>query len=679
MKFVYDDYSDKDEIGHDFTRKALVNLIKQTPKDRRGSFTVGVYGEWGTGKTSMLRMMEKDFAADPSVETIWFNPWQFANDDNIIGAFFHVLAQQLVVIAAAAQSENATKSALAAFSEKAQRAASSISFKPGIDVAVPFIGKLKVGAETKSKSGDALSPEEIVARYANEATSTYYDLVRYLRDATENQPFRLVVFIDDLDRCDPAQAIDLLDGLKVLLDIPNFTFVLGVANNRMESAARSRFSLAESDDEEIASYLDKIIQFSFLLPRPDPKKVVTNIIMPALKLESEKAEYAHLILDVLGSNPRSVKRFLNSVAFANELSALRFSDKEPDFEKVLKSALIAFDAPDLHRALSKHPKALIDLENAIRCLDYETVTDIRESVSTGNPSIDRHIGNATAVKLVKILEGGKKASFGSVEDVADYLELSTESLKAPSSKAEIEDSKSRNESGASSARVDLAKIPVRSVIELAGVNQASEPASFFMSRNLVTQELYETVMGKNPSAFQDRLYPVERVSWLEAVQFCNQLSEQVGRQSCYVIREEDVLIDKDADGYRLPTEVEWEQALAGYNNLEERVAAEAGELAWFMSNSSAQTQAIGQKASTDDGVYDLLGNVWEWIWNWSPSAEETSAGFDAFGPENGHDKICKGGSWANFKNVLGTNKRAKHDPDTRENNIGFRVVTNTSN
>lgn len=678
MKFVYDDYADKDEIGHDFTRKALVNLIKQTPKNRRGSFTVGVYGEWGTGKTSMLRMMESDFSSDTDVETIWFNPWQFANDDNIIGAFFHVLAQQLVVIAAAAQLENDRKSALAAFSEKARRAASSISFKPGLDVAVPFLGKLKVGAEEKAKSGDALSPEEIVTRYANEATSTYYDLVRYLREATEGQPFRLVVFIDDLDRCDPSQAIDLLDGLKVLLDIPNFTFVLGVANNRMESAARSRFSFAEGDDEEIASYLDKIIQFSFLLPRPDPEKVVSNIIMPALKLDGEKAEYAHLILDVLGSNPRSVKRFLNSVAFANELSVLRFSDREPDFEKVLKSALVAFDAPDLHRALSKHPEALLDLESSIRSLDYDNVTDIRETVSTGNPSIDRHIGNATAVKLVKILSGGESTSFQSVADVADYLALSTESVKAPSSKVHFESSTLMSASASTPFKIDLAKIPVRPVIDLAGINRDAEPYSFFMSRNLVTQELYEAVMSKNPSAFRDKLHPVEQVSWRQAVEFCNKLSEQTARKPCYDLSEESVLLDRDADGYRLPTEVEWEQALAGYSNLDSRVAEEATELAWFMSNSSAQSQAVGLKDSTDDGVYDLLGNVWEWVWNWSASPEDVGIGFDAFGPENGHDKICKGGSWANFKNVLGAGIRAKHDPETRENNIGFRVVTNTS-
>lgn len=679
MKFVYDDYADRDEIGHDFTRRALVNLIKQYPKDRRGSFTVGVYGEWGTGKTSMLRMMENDFSADADVQTIWFNPWQFSHDDNIIGAFFHVLAQQLVIIAAAARSPGNTKTALAAFSEKVQRAASSISFKPGLDVAVPFVGKLKFGAEAKDKTGDALSPEEIVARYANEATNTYYDLVRYLREATEGQPFRLVVFIDDLDRCDPAQAIDLLDGLKVLLDIPNFTFILGVANHRMETAARSRYSFAENEEGEIASYLDKIIQFSFLLPRPDPKKVITNIIIPTLNLDGDKEAYAHLILDVLGSNPRSIKRFLNSVAFANELSVLRFTEKEPDFERVLKSALIAFDAPDLHRALSKHPKALLEIESSIRTLDHETATDIRETLATGNPNVDRHIGNATAVKLVKILGGGEETSFGSVEDVSDYLELSTESLKAPTTKLGTGASKFGNKSAIGASQIDLSKIPQRPVIGVDGVESDTSSDNFYMSRNLVTQELYERIMGKNPSAFNGSLYPVECVSWLDAIEFCNRISEDAARQPCYILKDDSVLLDRAADGFRLPTEMEWEQALAGYENLEKRVASETDEMAWYMSNSAAQTQGIGLKTATDHDIYDLLGNVWEWVWNWSPTSEDIGKGLDAFGPESGHEKICKGGSWANFKNVLGPGKRAKHHPDTKENNIGFRVVTNKNN
>ena len=95
MKFVHDDYADEDLIGHRFARDALINLVLSASDEARSSFTVGVYGEWGSGKTTMLRQLEAKLGVEDQFVTCWFNPWQFSADSNIIRAFFEVLAKAL--------------------------------------------------------------------------------------------------------------------------------------------------------------------------------------------------------------------------------------------------------------------------------------------------------------------------------------------------------------------------------------------------------------------------------------------------------------------------------------------------------------------------------------------------------------------------------------------------------
>lgn len=128
----------------------------------------------------------------------------------------------------------------------------------------------------------------------------------------------------------------------------------------------------------------------------------------------------------------------------------------------------------------------------------------------------------------------------------------------------------------------------------------------------MTRDLHVTGTNQTPSTFQGDKLPVETNSWIDAVRFCNTLSTSLERDKCHEIDlvNESVTLDSEANGFRLPTEAEWPYACqAGNKNIR---YGELSEIAWFKGNSNNHTQKVGQKMSNDWGIYDMLGNVWEW-------------------------------------------------------------------
>lgn len=192
-----------------------------------------------------------------------------------------------------------------------------------------------------------------------------------------------------------------------------------------------------------------------------------------------------------------------------------------------------------------------------------------------------------------------------------------------------------------------------------------EIASFLLAKFPVTQDFYFEVLQKNPSTIKGGRRPVETVTWKEAVIFCNTLSSQLGLNPCYFIAEqtEEITFDKTADGFRLPTEAEWEYACkAGTTGIR---YGDINDVAWFKNNSSATTQAVGQKNPNAWGLYDMLGNVWEWC---SDIYDEAVYG---------SYRIFRGGGWSDEeRSIMATTRRRSHPLKFKIDDLGFRIARN---
>jgi formylglycine-generating enzyme required for sulfatase activity len=203
--------------------------------------------------------------------------------------------------------------------------------------------------------------------------------------------------------------------------------------------------------------------------------------------------------------------------------------------------------------------------------------------------------------------------------------------------------------------------------------------SFHMGKYDVTQGLYESVMGTNPSAFKgDPNRPVESVSWYDAVAFCNKLSERDGLQKVYTIIGTDVTADWSANGYRLPTEAEWEYAAReGRQGLSQHHvyagSDDLGQVAWYKGNSGETTHPVGQKAPNALGLYDMNGNVWQWCWDWFGDYSSSGQN-DPRGASSGVYRVTRGGSWLNVARYNRVASRVYGPPVNQIYDLGFRLV-----
>ena len=202
--------------------------------------------------------------------------------------------------------------------------------------------------------------------------------------------------------------------------------------------------------------------------------------------------------------------------------------------------------------------------------------------------------------------------------------------------------------------------------------------SFYMDKCEVTQREWRDLVGSGPSNFEGDELPVEQVSWYDAVQYCNRLSLKSGLEPCYTINGTNVSCDFSKNGFRLPTEAEWEFAAKGGTRSVGYDYAGGNDLAavaWYGGNSRSWTHPVGQKQANELGIFDMTGNVGEWCWDWY-GPYSASPQTDPHGPLSGDTRLLRGGSWspnARYERLPFRNASA---PDNRDRTNGFRVVAN---
>ncbi len=203
-------------------------------------------------------------------------------------------------------------------------------------------------------------------------------------------------------------------------------------------------------------------------------------------------------------------------------------------------------------------------------------------------------------------------------------------------------------------------------------------SSFYISKYQVTQEEWEELMGSNPSCFKGDELPVERVSWYDAIEYCNKRSIKEGLKPCYRGNGGKITCRWNANGYRLPTEAEWEYAARGGKKSKDYKYSgsdDIDDVSWYYNNSGDKTHRVGENQANELGIYDMSGNVWEWCWDWySSDYYEKSPSSKPRGPRTGEYRVLRGGSWSNFDDYCRVADRNADNPSVRFNSHGLRIL-----
>ncbi|MBF8276237.1 MAG: hypothetical protein HW390_1310 [Candidatus Brocadiaceae bacterium] len=389
-----DIYCTEDLLGFDKYIEALGKMV--THEGFKTPFCIGIFGKWGSGKTSFMRLLEKRLSASgskPFIVPVWFNPWRYQKEEHLIIPFLKTIEiaikRRFEKIEKETDKNNPLLSGLQKIRGKLKDVSAAIAYGTTFDAKLGGVGIAFDTAKAVARE-ESLSQRRIdeAKRLSEKLTSLYYDIVRELEDVIDEKSFRIAVFIDDLDRCLPEKAVELLEAIKLFLDIAGYLFVIGVDREVVKKGISYRYQFFEHRDEKEKEglvispddYLDKMIQLPLELPVIEHGRK-RKFIEALLDDSVEFKKHADIIEAGVGDNPRTLKRFVNLLAFTVTLAETlkdnilhdKFEPKESDEHKALikehfipilyiKWSIIVFRYPKEHNTIKGNNKRLIELQ-----------------------------------------------------------------------------------------------------------------------------------------------------------------------------------------------------------------------------------------------------------------------------------------------------------------------------
>jgi energy-coupling factor transporter ATP-binding protein EcfA2 len=466
---TYQSYSDHpavlDELGFTPSVNALLDIIHESELEDT-PLTIGIYGPWGSGKTSLMRMLQAGLKPDDP-ETrfvpVWFEAWRYAQSDALWRALLVSVVEQIrayllddearlraimsrkdkqINQPPDAQAVTDTRASLnrtlddligslyrsiereeAGAIEMDWPAAGKLTTRLAIRAGfafVPLLQPLTTFVEAaQGKIGEGEDLAELWDLFHRRRTQIYRDHIRALDQFQQHlrtliaewisaRGRRLVIFIDDLDRCLPEQAVSVLEAIKIFLDIPGCLFVLGVDREIIERGILVRykeFALDAAAAERVGqaaalfpvgerAYLEKIVQVPFELPPLDEAAIrrflaqrLTGMARGTLPLPAEEVEpIATVMTRGLQRNPRKLKRTFNTFRLLRALS----HGQQRSVPAVLLAKLVVIQSSffAVYEAVVRRPTLLKELEQVARDLPGQTISEATRQLVEGHPRLD---------------------------------------------------------------------------------------------------------------------------------------------------------------------------------------------------------------------------------------------------------------------------------------------------
>jgi len=327
---------------HDFNSlsKTISNIIRNSIPH----FTIGIYGEWGTGKTTLMKSIERNLSENQensaqSFLPIWFNAWKYEREDGL--ATISLLKTVGYVMA----------------NHEIYDSLSKTIFKGLTIVGKDMIQQIAMQAVSKTQQ---VADEEIEVKmdYLNKLyrDSVYYEGLDKIKKEMETirgekGDYRVVIFIDDLDRCSPVKALEVLESIKLFLDIEGFVFVIGLSHKTVTELISKAYNSTGVKGED---YIKKIIQIPIKIPSWSKESIIdliNNSITTNLNSDYTKflCENSGMIAKVVDYNPRQLKRFINNVIVAFETFASKQGSPEIQFNEIFLVKILKSEWPDFYQ------------------------------------------------------------------------------------------------------------------------------------------------------------------------------------------------------------------------------------------------------------------------------------------------------------------------------------------
>lgn len=705
LNIISDIHCEEDLLGFEQYVDTISRMI--THKDFRTPFCIGIFGKWGTGKTSFMHLLENRLLigkSKPYIIPVWFNPWRYQKEEHLIIPFLKAIEHGINGYLKKNQSLGKTLiNKLKTAALKTGEASAAFAYGIKADCKLGGFGfTLDVSKAVNRQENLAEQRLEDAKNISDKLTSIYYEIVDELKSSIDETHFRVAAFIDDLDRCLPDKAVELLEAIKLFLDIQGYLFVLGVDRDVVKKGIAYRyrhFEYKEQKEEEsliIApeDYLDKMIQLPLELPKIESgrkRKYIESLLGKARGFR----EHADLIDIGAGDNPRTLKRFINLLAFTamhadtvrdnilnDNVDPIESDEHKNLIEKYfmpilyIKWTIIVYRYPQIHNDIKGYSMRLIEIQEASRDKKQpESEEDQKEEKKTMQ----------VPDRLKMVLARGEQFP-DDVWLIERFIYL-TESTITPEDSLEA-----LRGYGVTYEPGDMVRIPKGKFLYGEEKIEMDLDYDYFIDVFPVTNKQYKEFIGQTGydvpyrEGEEYRPYNWDKES--------REYPKGLGKHPVVLVTHEDVEAfckwrsKKEGPEIRLPTEEEWEKAARGRDGREfpwgnefdfkklncadfhvQKVLKDRNEWdkvfykGFYEKNKDqALTSEVDrfEAGASPHGCKDMAGNVWEWT---SSLYKDTKTSY-----------VLRGGSWLSLAEYCRCSDRDWSDPYYGDCVVGFRCA-----